>query len=173
MKPAVAPKYDWKTIDQLLRRECELYQDYIKLTQEERSWITKLNPAKLEELTQKRQIITDLLLAAQDQRLAQMRQFPEGDGKRLSDLIRKYAPLKEAKVLLTLTKKLRELVEEARSEGSQYSQIIGFSMGLVNGVVSILWNATQNVVRAYSRSGEIRESTNPTGNRASSILKRA
>lgn len=164
---------DARKLESMLRKECDLYVDYIALVKEERNWFTKLKAQRIEELTAKRQLICDSLLQMQDERMALMRTFPDGEGKKLSDLIRKHCPIREAKLLLGLTKKLRELISEAKTEGSHYSQIIGFSMGMVNGVLGILWTATQNVVKAYNRQGTVKEANNPAGNRASTILKRA
>jgi len=156
----------------LIERECTLYEKYINILKEERGNITNFNAEKVNELTQKRANLYENMLKAQDDRLALMRSFPEGQGKKLRDLIESFCTPIDRIKLLPLANKLKALVEEAQLESKEQSQILNFGLKLVHGIMSLFWSATQNVVRSYSKKGASKEAFNPA-TRTSNVLKRA
>jgi len=104
-----------RSLSTLLRRECQLYERYVTLAREERSFLVRFNAAKVSELTAARAVLCDSMLAAQEQRLELMRKFPGREGTRLRQLISNYCHPKDAKQLLPLAEKLRKLVQTAQA----------------------------------------------------------
>lgn len=161
-----------RELENLLRQECKLYQQYIIILHEERGFITQLNPEQLTRLTERRAALYDQMLLAQDRRLEIMRQFPSGQGQRLRDLISNHCTVADKQVLMPLVEKLKALVEEARTVSKEQSQILRFGLKLAHGIMSLFWSATQNVVKSYSRQGTSKEKFNATSRNAN-LLKRA
>ena len=162
-----------RSLEQMLEKECKLYLDYIELLDTERSWITKFNSDKLQAIRAKREVLFESMKEAHEARLAVMDKFPEGRTQKLRVIIRRYFTHDEAKRLLPVADKLRELILKTRKNGMEFNQVATYALNLVNGTLSILWSATQNVVKSYGPSGIIQESFNPSGSRSVGVLKQA
>jgi hypothetical protein len=55
----------------------------------------------------------------------------------------------------------------------EFNQILNFSLGLVNGEISLLWSATQPVSRTYNAYGGMSEGVQPGPVRTGSSLGKA
>jgi hypothetical protein len=161
-----------RSLENVLNKECKLYKQYISILQEERSYITNFDADKLTALTAKRAALYDDMLLAQDERLQLMRSFPNNTNQKLRDLISLHLSKADQAVLSPLAEELRNLVLLAQKESKEQNQIVKFGLKMVHGVLSLFWSATQNVVRSYSRKGDIRENYNST-TRDNNLLKKA
>ena len=155
-----------------VEKECTLYRRYIALLDEERGWLARFNEERITALTAQRSALYEELLAAQDLRLAAMRHFPAQNMK-LRDLVVKFMLPVNAKKLLPLIDSLRALVKDSQTKGRQHSQILEFGLNVVHGVLSIVWSATQHVVKSYNRQGTMNEAYHPAKGRSSGVLKEA
>jgi len=167
---------DRKFIQQLkalLERECALYRDFINLLGEQRRGITNFQADKIEILNLKRARLHRQMQTAHAERLILMQRFPDSAGKKLSTLIKSYCLKADQKVLLSLAQQLRELVLEAKSKGAESNGVVGFALNVVNGSLSLLWQATQHVSKSYSRSGRVQEAYVPRHSRGDNVLKQA
>ena len=161
-----------RSLEILLTKECRLYEKYLAVLEEERSYIVRFNAEKVGELTAKRASLYEQMLKAQDGRLELMRTFPSNQGKKLRELISSYCTPEDKRRLMPLADSLKTLVETTQSQSREQNQILGFGLKMVHGMVSLFWSATQNVVRSYNRKGTSKEAYNPA-TRTSNVLKRA
>lgn len=162
-----------KDIEVILNTECQLYEQYLLLLEEERQSITCLNAEKIAAARYKRETVGQEMKAAQEERMSLMKGFPSSGGQRLSSLVIQHCHLDDSKRIILLIEKLRDLVKQSRTKGVEFGQVAQFALNMVNGSLSIIWTATQNVVRSYTRRGEINESYNPQHSRAQTVLTRA
>lgn len=171
-KPEKNPTFV-KELAKILEYECGLYAAYVKTLANEKEAITKFNAENVSALTEQRLLLTEQIKAAKEQRFMVLDALPEGRKEKLSNLLQKYAHIEDAKRLMPLVQKLKVLVVEARQKSMEFNQIANFSLGIVNGSLSILWSATQNVVRSYDTLGSLKESYNPSTGRAAGVLRSA
>ena len=148
-----------------------LHQEMVMAIAQERSSLERFSIERIQESTAAREGIA-VSIAEATTRLAELRnEFPEGEGRRLSQLIRECAALDQQTVLLPRLKKLAEAARTSHRAQSELSQVLDHSNTMVGGLISILLSGNRHVTRGYSRSGQIKESSHPVN--SSSALKRA
>jgi hypothetical protein len=157
----------------LLERECKLYEEFLQLLKEQRKWLVKFSAEKFEELNTRRNEIHRKMQAAHAERLILMQQFPNSQGKKLTTLIKDHCTKADARTLLALAEKLRGLVLQSREDGRESASVLSFGLNVINGGISLIWQATQNVNRSYGRNAKVSESYSPRKSRLDSILKKA
>ena len=162
-----------ETIEGLIGEEIELYKSYSSLLDEETRSITRFKTDKVEEITEKRSELHNKLLDAQDRRLNLLRQFAMPEGASLTDLLSAHFHPDDSRRLARSVRRLREEVSGAQRRGREHSQLTNFALKIVHGTLSIIWSATQNVVKSYSRQGTLKEAYNPTRSREIGVLKKA
>lgn len=162
-----------RELDSALTAEIRLQEEYALVLSEERACITKFEADRVQELSAKRETLSEEMQKASDRRLELMSMFPSHEGKRLTDLIRAHCHREDMQRLLPLAEKLRAALLKTKTLGLEFKQLANFSLNLVNGVISIIWSATQNVTRSYTAQGTVREAFNTPGTRLAGVLKEA
>jgi hypothetical protein len=162
-----------RALEAVLDREINIQERYLEVLDKERSVLPAFKADLLAPLTAEREELSKQMHATQIERVELMKQFPEFRGKKLSDLVQLHCHAHDAKNLLKRINRLKSLVAENKSGGSEFGQVAQFTLNLVNGVLSLFWSATQNVSRSYTRKGKVRESYNQQGSRHSGVLKQA
>lgn len=162
-----------KGLEVVLDREINLQEKYLEVLDKERAVLPAFKADLLAPLTTQREELSKQMHAAQIERVELMKQFPEFRGKKLSDLVLLHCHEQDAKKLIKRINRLKSLVAQNKSGGSEFGQVAQFTLNLVNGVLSLFWSATQNVTRSYTRKGKVRESYNQQGSRHSGVLKQA
>lgn len=160
-------------LEHSLRAELALQEEYASVLQEEREHITHFQAGKVEELSARRETLSEQMRVAAEHRVELMSMFPAHDGKRLTDLIREHCHPEDRRVLLPLAEKLKTAVLTTKRLGQEFKQLANFSLNLVNGVMSIIWSATQNVTRSYTPQGTVKEAFHAQGSRLAGVLKQA
>lgn len=160
-----------KDLSQVLELECALYAAYLEVIEREKIAVTKFNADQVAEFTEQRLEITERIRDAKDRRFAVLDALPEGRKEKLSVLIGRCLHADDARKLTPLVGRLKDAVAAARQKSMEFNQIANFSLGIVNGSISILSSATQNVVRSYNPMGLLRESYNPAAGRSTGVLK--
>jgi hypothetical protein len=157
------------TLERLLRKETELLADYLRLTRDEEGLIAKFNEERVSALTLRRMEVCENLRAAQQERLNIMRALDGGANRRLRDIIiRSFHPA-DSKKLLPLVDGLAAQAKEAEEQSRQHRQILSFGLKAVHGLLTILWSATQNVVKSYTKKGSLKQSYHPSSGRRGSL----
>lgn len=156
-----------------LLAEIRLYEQYIALLLEQRESIKSFKIDRVQDITVKREDITRELQENHAERLLLIQQFPNSEGKRVSDLILEHAQGEQKTELLGLANDLRSLVDEARELGMESNQVVQFASNMIHGSISILWQATQSVSKSYTRLGGLSEQYTPRVSRAETLLKEA
>lgn len=161
------------SLERLIQNEIKLYQQYLQILTEEKTHITKFNSEKVAVLTEKRERVLAAMDDAQQERMELCKQFPNSEGQKLSALIEQHYSGPERKKLLSLVGALRQGVSIAQKKTKEFGYITRFGLGMVEGLLSIFWSATQHVTKSYTRLGGIKENATPAGTRSSSVLKKA
>ena len=148
-----------------------LHQEMVIAIAQERTSLERFSIEQIQEATAARERIA-LSITESTARLADLRkEFPDGEGCRLSQLIRQHAALEQQTVLLPRLKKLAEAARASHRAQGELAQVLDHSNTMVGGLISILLSGNRHVTRGYSRKGQIKESSHPVN--SSSALKRA
>lgn len=162
-----------RDLEAALQEELRLQQEYLRVMTEERSSITAFKADRVEELSAQREILSEKMKAAADKRLELMGMFPKHEGKRLTELVSAHCHPHDQARLLPLAQSLKTALDSTKKLSIEFKQLTNFSLNLINGSLSILWSATQNITRSYTQDGKIKESAHAGGARASGVLKEA
>ncbi len=161
------------SLERIILKEIGLHERYVAVLKEERIHTAKINPEKISELTSLRELIVGEMKLCHHQRMEITAQFPNSRGQKLTALVERHASPEDQKRLLPLLKKLRAVVERSQKKTYDFGSVARFGLTMVEGLLSIIWSATQHVTKSYSRQGTIKEQTQPAGTRAGSVLKKA
>ena len=162
-----------RALTRAVERECAAYEEYIALLTGEREAISRFQPDSVSEFTARRQELSDELLALSAERLEICQEISGTEQKRLTDIAEKFLHGSDRTTMLRQAARLRKLVETSQRASQEFSQIVNFSLNLVNGSLSIVMSATRNVVRSYTPYGNIREAFNPAEGSTAGTLARA
>jgi len=163
----------FRSLEDHLQSECELYQDYLKLLQEQGRSVTKFNLEKLKALNLERAKYSRMMAKAQEKRVKLMEEFPESNGKKLSELIVKYCEGREEKILLNFADQLKALVLKCRIKDLEFNQVVNFALNTINGSLSLMCQASQNMTKSYSPHGVEQQCYSPKQSRTETVLKEA
>lgn len=166
-------RQDILKLERLIDLEVSVYEQYIELIAEERKHTVHFNATKLAELTAKRGELIDVMHQFQEQRRSMLKAWSGTSRTKLSTFVKEYFAPEEAKRILPKVERLRELVTKCRETSDQFNQVVRFSLNVVSGLISILWSATQNVLRSYTPNGKMKESYHPARSRSAGVLKQA
>ena len=163
-----------RDLERVLRAEIKLQEEYAALLTDERTCLTRFNADKIEEISLRRDLLNEKISQAAAERLELMKIFPNSQGKRLTELLKAHCHKQDIATLMPLAEKLKTVVQQTKSMGKEFKQLVDFSLNLVNGTLSIIWSATQNVTRSYTPQGKVREAFHPsTTQRWAGLLKQA
>jgi hypothetical protein len=157
-----------------LKKEIKLYREYIVVLAKERKELLARNHEKLIPLSSRRNEISRQMILCHRERIELIQEiFPSGSEKeKLSVLVESHCDSEAQAMLLPLVAELKKEVEQSQGDGREFSQVVNFALDMVNGVASIIWSATQNIVKSYSPKGELKE-TYHSRSRVAGVMKRA
>lgn len=159
-------------LEGLLKAECAVYREYAELMTKERKAVIGFKIAEVEALTARRVVLSTAMGEAHHQRLNILKQLPGGDSEKLTTVIARSFAQPEQKRLMALAEELRSAIRASQASGMQFGQIVTYALNLVNGSISLLWSATQNVCKAYGKKGQLKESYHPN-DRKQGVIKKA
>lgn len=162
-----------KDLEKIINEECTAVDQYLSLLKAEQDHVIKLRGDEVSELAARREILTETLARLRCQRDDLVRILNKNSRVTLSELISTQGTPADKKKFLPLIQKLKTRLKAFEDRNKEFSEVVNFSLGLVNGSLSILWSATQTVSRCYNAFGAIKESFQPTAPRAGTLLGRA
>jgi len=162
-----------KSLEKSLLEEINLYQQYLTILKKEQQVIIKYKQDKLIEFTAQRGELCNQIAEVKQQRQLLTKQFPEYRQKKLYELVIKYLRPQDAKNIVGLIQKLRNITEEVLSYNSQMSRILGFSLRSIQGALSIIHSATQTIVQSYNRRGHMQKKYHPSTTLEDTVLTKA
>jgi flagellar biosynthesis/type III secretory pathway chaperone len=169
-------KLDSKIVKQLerkLEQELALYNEYLSILAQEQNFVVSLKADKVASLSQRRGEIIEQLEALRDNRTSMIDEIAGREGVKLSEFIEESCIPADRKKLLALVGKIKAALQEVENSSREFNQILNFSLGLVNGEISLLWSASQSVSRVYNSFGAVHEAVQPGAPRAGSLLGEA
>jgi FlgN protein len=162
-----------REIEKIITEECGLVDQYLSLLDSEQEQVIKLKSEQVSGLSERRAVVADRLAGLRQGRDDLVRELNNNSKITLSELIAQRGSTADKKRLLPLIQKLKKKLKVFDDRNKEFSQIINFTLGLVNGSLSILWSATQTVTRCYNAFGAITESFQPTAPRVGTLLGKA
>jgi len=160
-------------LERILERELSCYTEYLALLAEEQKSVVGLKPDQVEELSARRSEVVNLIGDLRDQRLKIVAEVTGNHDTRLSDFIKTNCAPADAKRLDKIASQIKAILTVVESKSREFSQVLNFSLGLVNGEISLLWSASQSVTRVYNSFGSVKEATQPAAPRTGSLLGEA
>ncbi len=160
-----------------LEEEISIYLKYLQCLEEERTLLRSLDrPEKTEkfnELTSNREALVEKMKISEERRKLILKDFADTTGKKLSEIVKNNFHLSEQKEIMPMIEKLKKLVQKTRRGSFEFGQLLTFSSSMVNGLISILTNASKSIVSAYNSAGKLKESSHPTRSRKQGVIKEA
>jgi hypothetical protein len=169
-------KLDAKTVKQLeriLERELSLYTQYLALLEQEQQFVVTLKADKVTALSARRGDIINSIDSLRQERTAIVETITGHEGVKLSECIENFCLPADSKKLLSLVTKIKLALEKVEYRSREFNNVLSFSLGLVNGEISLLWSASQSVNRVYNAFGSMHEAVQPGAPRAGSLLGEA
>lgn len=160
-------------LERILEEELSLYVEYLALLAKEQACVISLKADEVSYLSLQRASIVDRLVELGDTRARLIERQTGGEVKRLSEVVEQGCGSSDKKRLLMLISKIRDSLRMVEEKSREFNQVINFSLGLVNGEISLLWSASQSVTRVYDAFGSLREAPQPAAPRAGSSLGEA
>ena len=162
-----------KTLERILEQELACYSEYLALLAEEQVSVVKLKAEQVAILSERRADVANRISALRDERLELVSSVSACEERRLSDIIRTSCTPIDAKRLEKLIAQIKAVIKVVESKSREFNQVLNFSLGLVNGEISLLWSASQSVTRVYNAFGSVSEASQPSAPRAGSLLGEA
>lgn len=170
-----------RDLQRLLERESKLYLQYTVLLHDERAAVTKADSEKVNDFATRRATFIDELNGCSAERTTLVSELGGEPDAKLSVVLEryfdnsKYSPevVREAKHAYFIAQQLKNNGQSAKRETLECNQVVDFAMKMVSGTLSIFRSATENVNRAYSAKGLVKESYNATYSRSEGVLKEA
>jgi hypothetical protein len=120
--------------------------------------MTRFKSEVVQSLCARRESICDAIAEARDARLNIMKELPEGDKLKLTEIIKKYMTASEGRKLLALSERLKDLVRNSTLLSREFNQVVNFSINLLNGAISTIWSVS-NGARSYNGAGNVKTTT--------------
>lgn len=150
-----------RALEKILREQTKLYRQYVDLLERERAAVVDLKAIEVAELSNKRKNLTRRLGELEVKRNQLVSEHAVLQSGRLSEIVSEHCNREQQARLLPLIETLKGLVHHARQEGGEFQQVVQHSLTMVNGALSIIWSATQNVVQGYGRNGAMTQAYQP------------
>jgi hypothetical protein len=162
-----------RTLERLLTEELAQCDLYLKLLEEEKNAVVKLKPEEVSALSIRRLTVVDALDALRSDRQKLVALLSGEEGAKASELIERICGPADKKRLLAVIEKIKLRVKQMETQSRDFSQIVNFSLGLVNGSMSLIWSATQPVSKVYNAFGAMKQGVQPAAPRSGSLLGQA
>ena len=167
------PKLDSRVLEKILSKECQLYEQYLSVLAQERDLITKIAAEQVMALSEKRGELTDAMTEAKNERIEFVKALGLEEKTPISKVVAEHCTAADKRKLTLLVNKLKNLVKTVRAQAKEFSQLLHFSLGMVDGSLSIIWAATQNVTKSYGADAMVKQSYTPKHSRKDLLLKEA
>lgn len=164
---------DIKALEKFLVEEIALCDEYLKIITEEQEAVVKLDSATVTLLGEKRAAVVDKLTILREERALLVERVTGDEFTRVSDMISQGCSPVDKKRLLGLAQKVKARLAIVDKKTREFGQIVNFSLGMVNGEISILWSATQPISRTYNAHGGLVEGVQPGPTRTGTSLGKA
>ncbi|MDC0357662.1 flagellar export chaperone FlgN [Oligoflexia bacterium] len=162
-----------RSLEAYIKEESKLYESYLLLLSRQGQHVTKFDLEKLTALNLKRKEHSQHMARAQEKRVRLMEQFPDSAGKRLSELITIHCEPVDQQRLLPRAESLKGLILKCRLKDLEFNQVVQFALNTVNGSLSLMFHATQNMTKSYNPTGAVQQSFSPKRSRSETVLKEA
>jgi|LakMenEpi03Aug12_release.lakeMendotaPanAssembly.Ray.scaffolds.fasta_scaffold868061_1 hypothetical protein len=162
-----------KTLERLLEQELSSYSEYLALLAQEQVSVVGLKAEQVSVLSQRRSELVIRIGEIRDKRLALVAELSGNQEQKLSELIRVACTPADAKRLDKLISQIKAILKIVESKSREFNQVLNFSLGLVNGEISLLWSASQSITRVYNAFGTVNEAVQPSAPRNGSLLGEA
>ncbi len=141
----------------MLQEECAVHERYIAAVHQEQKQLVKFQVADIEKTTVLRTTLAQKIYDLHQKRVAYLGQLPESGSSKMSELLVKNCHPEEVRMLAPLIKKLRKLIIHSKRYSEEMNQNVDFSLKFIGGTLSLLWSATQNITKGYTRKGVVKE----------------
>jgi hypothetical protein len=162
-----------RNLEIVLEKELGQYQDYLSLLEREQECVIRLRSEEVTALSAQRGQVVDNLAKLREQRIQALSAITGTETSRVSEFVPTIAIAADRKRLSGLLKNIKDTIALVDARSKEFSHVLNFSLGLVNGEISILWSASQAVSRVYNSFGTMTEGAQPTAPRAGSLLGEA
>ena len=159
-------------LKKLIEKELLIYDSYLEVLIRQRQTVSQFQLDKFEQNNKKLLHYSEQLEKAHLERQALQHSITEEKSKKLTEFIQETFQGREQAELMRMALLLKEKVETSQRESKEFQMISNFALNLVNGSISLLWQATQNVTRCYSPKGDVTESYSPNKSREETTLKK-
>jgi hypothetical protein len=164
---------DVKSLEQFLVDEISLCDEYLKIIKEEQTAVVKLEAERVSLLGEKRGLVVEQLTRIREDRALLVERITGDEFMRVTEMVNQGCAPSDKKRLLVLAYKVKARLAIVDRHTKEFNQILNFSLGLVNGEISLLWSATQPVSRTYNAHGGMTEGVQPGPTRTGSSLGKA
>lgn len=136
---------------EVLEQEITLQRKYQAALKESEIAVTALDIEAVTQADIVRNEISAQMTHAAEKRKALLADFEE---IKLTEVVSNHCLDIDKQKLLPMALELKTLAEETQRATRNYNQILDFGGRVINGTISILTSANQNITRAYSRQGQ-------------------
>jgi flagellar biosynthesis/type III secretory pathway chaperone len=162
-----------KTMETTLDEELRYYHEYLRILDQEQERVVTLKTDELVEFSAARSKLIDRLSQLRDARVALVASLVGNDSTKLSEFVEALAPSTDKTRLSAYVEKIKAAVAAVDRKTKEFTQVLNYSLGLVNGEISLLWSASQTVSRVYNAFGSVVEGAQPAPQRSGSRLGEA
>jgi flagellar biosynthesis/type III secretory pathway chaperone len=162
-----------KALETSLDEELRQYHDYLQILEQEQERVVTLKTDELVEFSATRSTIIDRLSQLRDVRVGIVASLVGNDSTKLSDFVESLPFSADKTRLSNYVEKIKSAVQSVDKKTKEFNQVLSYSLGLVNGEISLLWSASQTVSRVYNAFGSVVEGAQPAPQRVGSLLGEA
>jgi xanthine dehydrogenase iron-sulfur cluster and FAD-binding subunit A len=162
-----------KSLERILEEELTLYVEYLVILAQEQASVISLKSDQVTLCSQRRAEIISRLEELRETRSVMIEKISQREVMRLTEFVEEFCVPSDKKRLLFLAGKIKVALKQVEEKSREFNQILNFSLGLVNGEISLLWSASQPVTRVYNAFGSVQEAVQPSPPRAGSLLGEA
>lgn len=162
-----------KALETALDEELRQYHDYLQILELEQERVVTLKTDELVEFSSTRSKIIDRLSQLRDVRVSIVASLVGNTSTKLSDFVEALPTSADKKRLSNYVEQIKSAVESVDRKTKEFTQVLNYSLGLVNGEISLLWSASQTVSRVYNSFGSVIEGAQPAPQRVGSLLGEA
>lgn len=162
-----------KTLETSLDEELNQYNDYLRILEQEQERVVTLKTDELVEFSARRSKIIDRLSQLRDIRVSIVSSLAGDESTKLSDFVDGLPASADKSRLASYVEKIKSAVVAVDRKTKEFTQVLNYSLGLVNGEISLLWSASQTVSRVYNAFGSVVEGAQPAPQRVGSLLGEA
>ena len=162
-----------RSLEKILEEEIALYVEYVGILTQEQSCVVTLRANDVSDLSYRRSQIVSKLEILKERRNSIVEQVSGREAMRLTEFVEQACSPVDKKRVLPLVQKIKDLLKLVEDKSKEFSQVLNYSLGLVNGEISLLWSASQSVTRVYNAFGSVQEAVQPSAPRMGSLLGEA